>query len=610
MKKIILYQLLLFSFATGCELLDKEPLNMISDAQLWNDPALIDGYLRDCYSDMKFFNDSSYDTEYSGFTNGKTMTETTSFADEAVNLTKQNWNHLGLEVDANDWWGYPVVRKLNLLIEKLQTTSIDESIKRNRLGEARFLRAFAYFNMVKRYGGVPLILRAQQPNDSYEELYPKREKEENIYQFIIDEIDDITEQELLPKSYESKDLGRPSYYAALALKSRAALYAGSIAKFTAEKNLPTLIQPSGVVGIPAEKAEYFFQESYNASNEIILSKQYQLYKKFIDGTREGYIKNYQNIFLDENNIEVIFSERFDGPPGKAHSLDMWECPMGYNGWSKGQFSYVLPAFVDSYENTDNTYTLLTEAADSGQEYTLEELYGKKDPRFAASIYTEGTIFKDEVRPDTLEFWWGLVRPNGSVLQTGAYQGIDAMGYSTRIVASGRRITTPFGVLKYLDVDDPQARSAQLYSKTDWIVFRLAEIYLNRAEAAYELGIEGAEADIQLIRDRAGMPAPLSFDRETIRHERQIELAFEGNRFHDIRRWREGPKYLGLNPFSIRYQLVYASVKNGGPKRYIIKNVGGIYAASKDRTFQPRHYYNPITLSRKAVNKNLEGNPGW
>src|SRR5690606_27836179 len=129
-----------------------------------------------------------------------------------------------------DWWesSYSAIRTLNEFIKRVPEAPVDENFRKVRTAEARFLRAFSYFSMVKRYGGVPLITEPQDINASYEELYRKRDKEQAIYDFVLAELDAAIPD--LPERGET-EYGRPSRYTALALKSRAALYAASIAKY-------------------------------------------------------------------------------------------------------------------------------------------------------------------------------------------------------------------------------------------------------------------------------------------------------------------------------------------------------------------------------------------
>ena len=261
MKKIHIILISILCGLSSCtSVLDKEPLDIISDDVLWNDPVLIDNYLLQCYAEMCFFNEMPYGATQDWFN----CMYATGFADESTSAWTQTPKTHWLNISGGDWdwWGYPTVRKLNVFIEKMETAPVDEAVRTARTAEARFLRAFAYFNMVKRYGGVPLILKAQQLSDSPEELYPKRATEEAVYQFILDEMNDIIDNRLLPDAYGAADLGRPTLYAAAALKSRAAMYAGSIASWGT-------VQIDGLVGIPADKKEHFWQESLNASNRLL-----------------------------------------------------------------------------------------------------------------------------------------------------------------------------------------------------------------------------------------------------------------------------------------------------------------------------------------------------
>ena len=111
-------------------------------------------------------------------------------------MTGYNYKFGGLKIDGGllDWWGYDPIRKINEFIEKVPESPLNQELKGTRVAEARFLRAFSYFAMVKRYGGIPLILKAQQLTDPEEELYPKRDTEEAVYNFIISETSEIANE--------------------------------------------------------------------------------------------------------------------------------------------------------------------------------------------------------------------------------------------------------------------------------------------------------------------------------------------------------------------------------------------------------------------------------
>ena len=187
---------------------------------------------------------------------------------DALKWYNFKFGNLKIQGGLLEWWGYEPIRRLNEFIEKLPETPLSQELKVMRTAEARFLRAFSYFAMVKRYGGVPLIIKAQSKDDPEDDLFPVREKEEAIYDFIIKEIDEFAND--LPETLDNSNLGRPSKYAALALKCRAALYAGSLAQFGK-------VQLNGVLGIPPERAGSYYQLAYDAGPQVMTSGKHAFY---------------------------------------------------------------------------------------------------------------------------------------------------------------------------------------------------------------------------------------------------------------------------------------------------------------------------------------------
>lgn len=590
MKKILF--LIIIIFIVSCEaILDKQPLDIISDSIVWDDPVLVNKYLLQCYAEMKFYDEMQLGADHYGYSTSNVTFVATNISDEATaywfQTPKSHW--ISINGGHFEWWGYEVVRKLNIFIEQMEASTLPDHEKTNLNAEARFLRAFAYFNMVKRYGGVPLILNVQQLDDPIDELYPKRAKEEEVYQFIINELNEIINAKALPESYTSADLGRPTIYAAAALKSRAAMYAASIATWGQ-------VQLDGIVGIAQSKKDYFWQESLSASEMIINSGKFSLYNKY----PENKSKNYRALFLDENNSEVIFSEVFDGRQGKGHSWDHWQNPRGYNSWGGGQASCVYLEMVESYENIDGSDPKIDREKIEGYHlWSMEELFGKKDPRFKASIYTQESSWSHNGEQVKLDYHHGLRLPDGNWIWSGHYEGIPAIGFCQQ-----NPWATPFGVLKYLDESKAMVPDRG-YSDTDWIIFRLGEIYLNYAEAAFELNKPDlALSAINEIRNRAGMPLLNSITLEKIRNERKIELAFEGNRYFDLRRWRTAVKDLTNAWHGLRYLLDYSSGK------YFLQIVDNVAGNNPVPYFDEKHYYLPITLGRTSANPNLIENPGY
>ncbi len=587
MKNIAyIFLLMLANALSSCnkDVLEKEPLNIISDAVVWNDPVLINAYLAQCYSEMGFIND----IEFGGNCTWFALPTQTNIADECtVGWEGYSDGYSGgksfmLRTDKTfgEWWGYSLVRELNVFLEKVPNAPIDANIKKQRIAEARFLRAFAYFNMVKRYGGVPLITKSQGLDAPNEELYPKRDKEEEIYNFIISEIDEIAS--------DLQDVqnggGRPSKYAALSLKSRAAMYAASIATWGD-------VQLDGIVGISSEKAKQYWQSSYDASKSIINSGKFTLYNK----TPNDKVANFRNIFLDENNEEVIFSEIYDGQASKGHAWDFLNDPYGYHVWGCGGESVAYLEMVEEFENKDGSSgTIDRQKIEKGYLWTIEELFGNKDPRFRASILTQDGKWSG----NTIDVYRGIIHEDDTIDEND-YKGLTGKGKST----SDRPYATPFMMLKHMDESLGLAQYGGT-SKTDWIVFRYAETLLNFAEAAFELGRPTEALDaINQIRIRAGIALLTSIDRQKIRHERKVELFAEGNRYWDVRRWRTAVTDLSKPLSSMKFILDYTTRKF---KLQIINNIDGVIAGE----FLSRNYYLPITLSRINNNSNLVENPGY
>lgn len=574
---------MVISFAlSSCnqDVLDKEPLDIISDVTVWNDPVLIDSYLADVYSGMGFTFEMDYDANRSWFG----LFYTILMADEAApgweNGKHVNIKNTGESAGWGQWWGYPTIRKLNVFLEKIANSSVDPDIKKQRIAEARFLRAFAYFKMVERYGGVPLITKELQLNSPEEELFPKRNKEQEIYDFILTEIDELTND---LKDHGKGDAGRPSKSAALALKSRVAMFAASIAQWGS-------VQLDGVVGIPANKSTEYWQKSYDASKSIINSGKFSLYKKNADKAL-----NYRNIFLDENNSEVIFSEIFNGTAGRGHSWDFFNAVLGFHRWSLGAEVCAYLEMVEEFENIDGSDPKLDRTKIANRHlWTMDEMFGKKEPRFKAMIITNGDTYKNK----KLDKHKGIRKEDGTITQ-GDYKGIAGQGFSN----INSDTNTPFQCLKYIDESLNLPRPGG-ESKTDYIVFRLAEILLNYAEAAFELNKQDdALWAVNQIRERAGLKALTTISRDKIRHERKIELAFEGTRYFDVRRWRTAVVDLTGSKTGMNYILDFQTGK------YELQLLPD-FEADQNPVFEERHYYLPITLSRIAQNSNLVENPGY
>lgn len=463
MKKYFLSILIIASSLVSCsDVLDKTPLDIISDEAVWNDEALIEAYLVQCYYHMSYFGNESVgtgwqgDSYFPGFVINHVSDECLSlWRDWGDAMAGYNYKFGGLKIGGGllEWWGYEPIRKINEFIEKVPNSPLSQELKDTRVAEARFLRAFSYFAMVKRYGGIPLILKAQQLTDPEEELFPKRDTEEAVYNFVISEIDEIVNE--LPEETASSDLGRATKYAALALKSRAALYAASIAQYGK-------VQLEGVVGIPSEKAKDYYQISYDASKEIMNSGKFALYNQDADK-----VTNFKNIFLVKNNSEVIFAKRHDSSNGlitggNGWAVDFFQCPRP-QGWNRGNLDAPYLELVEEFEYMDGTPGKLNRAEVENGLWTMDELWGKKDPRFFATIYTQETPWKGSF----VDYHNGLLLSDGTIMTKDSYNGVLCTGDQD---LEG----TCFGVMKYLDESHDNmggTNGAWATSSQDFLVFQ-------------------------------------------------------------------------------------------------------------------------------------------
>lgn len=599
-KNIILVVLSVVSLSSCDSILDRAPLDIMSDDQVYKDQALADRKLDLVYTKMtvmlnecpKIRNAKENPTWYTETDNWHGPFIVNELADEAVVHWIKNHSTEAKAVGITnsggilEWWenAYEINRVLNEFLEGMASSSLPDKYKEERVAEARFLRAFNYFFMVKRYGGVPLILHSQKISDPESELFAKRSSEKDVYDFILSEMDDIVGS--LPARAQT-ELGRPSKGAAMALKARAALYAGSIAQ-------NGTVQLDGLLGIDASLAKDYYQKAYDACKQIMTWNEYSLYNADVDK-----VTNFKNIFLKKNNSEVIMMIQHDAVQrtpsgGNGWVWDFFQCPHPH-AWGAGNQNAPYLEMAEEFEHIDGTPDTLDKTTLETGLWTMEDLWKNKDPRFFASIWTQDTPWQG----GKVDFHNGLLLPNGTVKMDGAYEGVAANGDQMVDKSYG----TGFGVMKYLD-ENHNNKGERETSSTDYIIFRYGEVLLNFAEVAFELGKTAEALDaINQIRERAGIAKLTSITQDRIRHERKIELAFEGHRYWDLRRWRIAEQVIPVNRTGLRFILDYTTRKY---KLVVLTNYDGVTAP----VFQGRNYYFPITAKRISNNGNLVENPGY
>lgn len=580
-KYLVLIFLIIF---TGCEIfLDKEPLDIISDALVWEDENLIDSYLADLYYRTDFMERKGNDDCVSLCMIASMGGEGRSYgAHHQPYIASTNVITAAGPNAQLDYWNYKNIRDCNFFIEKMDNNpNFDQAYNVQRISEVRFLRAYMYFEMVKRFGGVPVIIKAQAMDATKEELYLPRNSEKEVYDFIIAEMDAL--YQVLPGEYSAEDKGRPTKWAALALKSRAALYAASIAKYGQ-------VQLNGLLGFQASDVEYYADLSYDASKAIINNGIHFLYEKHTDP-----VINYQNLFLDESsdNKEVIMSEVYDYSKNRAHAFSLRTMPHDFSGtWAS---MYYLYDFVERFEFADGSpgnSISRSQLTAAGSEWTPAQLWENRDARFRATVFYPESPWQG----GKVLFHSSTIR--GGVTYTSGFAE-DGWPYK-----ASTRNTTKTGFMVRKRCNESMKMPTDVFNdQTDVIIFRLGEIYLNLAEAAYYLNFtDEALTTLNRLRERADMPPKTTIDEATIQNERLVELSWENHSYWDIRRWRIAKQLLD----GVRTQgLVFTY--NYDTKKYRIRLIA---AEGVARIFQDRNYYLPLGVSRVAENPNFVENPDY
>ncbi|RPD42102.1 RagB/SusD family nutrient uptake outer membrane protein [Chitinophaga barathri] len=538
--KIVSFGILtLLAGASSCkkesDFLNVLPTSILTNEQAFSDPNQVLSILANLYNRQLDFS---------------TVRSWESMADFSETFPSQS-NAPQEIVRRNEWgynfwstWDYTYIRELNIFLQRCEAaTKLSDGDKKRFLAEGRFLRANYFFEMVKRMGGVPLILEPMLYDFKGDPTYLQhpRAKESDIYDFVIAEAEAIKMD--LPADVNNKS--RASRGAALAMECRAALYAGSIAKYGS--NTPQVALAGGEVGIPAAMANGYFTKSLAAAQQIIdgSAGAYGLYNK-----KPDLSENFASIFYDKGtNPETIFIEDFKLKSGKVHGFTQVNQPRyGAEEEEGGRLNPSLN-LVQSFEKLDNTFAPLPVKDGGGAPVfynTQVDIFAGRDARLGGTVMLPGTSFKGR----TVDIWAGYQLADGGIVSgdergqqktlPGGAGPVQVVGFDGPINGKEHTAQTGFYLRKYLD---PAAGSGSrgTGSEVPFVRYRYAEVLLNAAEAAFELGQSGVAAGyMNQVRARAGLVTPLTGAQITlarIMHERRAELSFEGHILFDQKRWR-------------------------------------------------------------------------
>ncbi len=607
-KTLYICMMTLVMLLSACKgFLDRESDTIFTDDEVFSDATMTKSVL------AGFYNGIDFGPNFENFGSFTTTEGTWGELDEASCFQTNSSTSYSTSL----WRLYPYtyIRNLNMFLRSVRsTTELSVSDRLAYEYEARFLRAYAYFYMVRGLGGMPIVGdRVYGLTDDVADMLLPRSTEAGLYDYVISECDSCIAR--LSATGGTHQV-HASKYAALLLKARAAITAASIAKYN-NTVTPDIKTDGGEVGIPASRAEDYYKQAADAALQIIDSGQFSLYHKYSDKS-----ENFYRLFVDkDNNPEVIWARDYSSPD-VVHQWSAGSCAPSVTGNTASNEITPLLNLVESYEYVNNRdgHLKLTDNAGGYIFYdNPSDLFKGKDPRLKATVICPG----DSIDGEPVLYQAGQLRlqKRGSryvwATKTGAAGTTDDDGDVITSVNGPRASsgswdnTTGFNFRKYLD-PNASGRNSSNGSDVWFIRMRYAEALLIYAEAELELGqpAEGLPY-LNAIRQRAGISTLTSYTLDDIEQERRVEFPLENQRWWDLKRWRRAHiEWDGETENSIQYGLFPYKVKdprsseNGKWVFVKVKNT----KMTNARKFEYRNYYNFLSDTWLANNPKLVRNP--
>jgi len=582
----------------GCDGLNLQPQDELGGDQVWNDAALTEAYLNDVYSNIGW---GFGDPMIAGHADEAKNTH--GHGDAPIRLSNMTPTNRGTydwgweEVITKYQWDdvYANVRDLNIFLQNVKTSeALGEATQQTMLGEAYFLRAFFYHNIMRLYGGVPLIAGTfELQNDMSTFQVPRGTFAETI-DFIVADLDSASTR----LSLDARRQGAATRGAAMALKCRVLTHAAS--DLFAQN--PSGMPETGYTG--GSQAERW-QAAKDACQAVMDLDEYSL-------EQVNSAEEYHALFTKGNPDGTIWARYFGESGGEAHNQSLWVSPNGYNSWTGDA---PTQQHVDAYEMADGSQFSWDDVGDG------DNPYEDRDPRLTANVLYNGHQWR--ARPSGLadldpqgvyQSGWYEHPDRGGDASSPGVQGELRPGLDTREgpVQTWNGTKTGYNLAKFVDRDvDPSTEQ----SYNPWPFLRYAEVLLNYAEASANLNQpQDAKNALDAVRGRVGMP-PVPIDGgpdrtllERIYQEREVELAFEEFRFFDVRRWMTAPDVYSEGARGVRVvgeldpngELL---VENRYNYTYNIQQVD-------ERQWNDNAYFLPIHQDEMNRNPELKQNPGY
>lgn len=565
MKNLIVILFLFLAFM-GCQndFLERPPLDAIDEEFYWSTAQDLENYVIQFYPDFPTHGMWQFGYGYP-ITNG----------DDAIlgvpNPVMNGERGITTGTWAGDW---SRIRSVNIFFDNY--TKVNDVIENYRqyVGEAHFFRAWYYFQLVEKYGDVPWYGEQILPNEEDKLLRP-RDSRTVVIDSIISDLDRAKEYLHLKSEVGNLRINKET---ALAFKTRVALYEGTWQKYHSNTNF-------GTSGADPNK---YFEECILAATELISGDEYLA----------DLFPNYRELFgLDDmTGVDEVFLYR-------AYSIaDGFSNDVNYTILQPGELG-VTWAMVSSYlDKSGKPFNYIAQSKNHKGNDFLGTIAEQVDPRFSANVWIPGDL---QVATTDNYFDKPQIDGNGLSLNTTGFQI--------------KKATNPnsFGA----------GGEGGGNSETGYILFRYGEVLLNYAEALYESTGTVAYEELNLLRSRAGMPDfsinlqhsdpewsdygyPISDELYEIRRERRAELALEGFRSNDYKRWAAHNLFQGKRPKGYPFKQsefpdFQPELDENGLIDYFQNALPNGYQFREDQD-----YLSPIPVEELTLNPNLEQNPGW
>lgn len=546
----------------GCnDILDLEDLEAVSEDNVWNDPGLAEAYVSRMYAD-NLPEWSTDDADISDESDGGGSYMYGQLTENSVDY----WGDPSDDADEQSLWPYARIRRINLLLAQIDGGTLDDEFKARAKGEAQFFRAWNYWELVKRYGGVPLLL---EPQELEEDLLVGRSATSKVIDQIVADLDEAIA--LLPEidASSSDNDGRVHVGTAMALKGRVLLYYAS----------PQFNRAN-------DRARW--EAAYAANSEA---------KEYLEAHGFGLHPDVAELWFDEMNREAIFARRYSYPIS-THDWAAATRPLDESQGSTGGNWPVLE-MVDAFPMQDGR------PIENHPDYDPHYFWHNRDPRFAATIAYNGSIWELSSQAGRRQ-WTYVGGEANNPTQTGFYtrKAVNPR-HDALLAANG---DTQWIEIRFAEVLMNLAEAANAIGQTE-VAYEQIIALRERAGIDPGDGLYGLEA---------GMDADQMQD--AIMLERKVEFAYESKRYWDLRRNMLFEDQLnGTRRHGLRINLTvpaaeWESVRDAVDLESQYDEYFEHEIVTMDTQFEidwrENYYFYAIPSEHLQLNSNLEQTEGW